>query len=284
MKLALLGYPLAHSLSPAMHNAALEASGLSGWRYQALPTAPIRLPNAVAEIRGDEYLGASVTVPHKQAVLPLLDGLTPAAEAIGAVNTLVKRNGRLLGDNTDAAGLKADLAALGVRLSQRPVLVLGAGGAARAVLAGCASAGAGELRVVARRREQAEALQPLAPIHAFDWTASEFMRAGESCALIVNATPLGMWPEVDASPWFEGTPFPPDAFVYDLVYNPAETMFVRQARAAGLRAAAGLGTLVEQGALAFELWTGQPAPRLVMRQAVEQGLFTSEAAERGESP
>src|SRR3990172_8282939 len=155
MKLALLGYPLSHSLSPAMHNAALQAVGLSDWRYQALPVASAHLPEAVAEIRGDDYLGANVTVPHKEIILPLLDGLTPVAEAIGAVNTLVKRDGRLLGHNTDAAGLLADLYALDVHFSRRPVLILGAGGAARAVVAACPGVGsAAEIRLIARRRQQ----------------------------------------------------------------------------------------------------------------------------------
>jgi len=273
MKLALLGYPLGHSLSPAMHNAAFKAVGLSDWRYEAMSIEPERLGEAVMVIRGEGYAGANVTVPHKETVLILLDGLTPVAEAIGAVNTLVKKDGRLIGHNTDAAGLLADLQAQGVVLSQRTVLILGAGGAARAAIAALAGVGAG-LRVAARRREQAESLQTIAPIEIFDRTPLGLRRACADCALILNATPLGMTPNIATTPWPMGTPFPPDAFVYDLVYNPVETRLVRQGRAAGLRAATGLGMLVEQGALAFELWTGKEAPRDIMRQAAEAELFS----------
>ena len=267
MKLALFGYPLSHSLSPSMHNAALAEAGLADWRYEAMPVEPARLSEAVAVIRGEAYAGANVTVPHKEAILPYLDGLTPVAEAIGAVNTLAKKAGRLIGHNTDAAGLLADLHAHGVRILKGPVLILGAGGAARAAVAACAGVGA-HIRVVARRREQAQSLIPIDhSLEIFDWSPLGFRQASDECALIINATPLGMTPNVDASPWLDGTPFPPDAFVYDLVYNPAETLFTRQARAAGLRTATGLGMLVEQGALAFELWTGKTAPRDIMRQA-----------------
>jgi shikimate dehydrogenase len=286
MKLALLGHPLSHSLSPAVHNAALKAVGLpapvaqaqvDAWRYEAMEVEPGRLAEAVATIRGADYAGANVTVPHKQAIIPFLDGLTPVAQAIGAVNTLVKQNGRLIGHNTDAAGLLADLYAHDVHLSRRPVLILGAGGAARAAVAACAGVGA-KIRVAARRREQAGSLMSVDPsVEVFDWTPLGFLEASGDCALILNATPVGMAPRVDASPWLAGTPFPPEAFVYDLVYNPAETRLVRQARAAGLRAATGLGMLIEQGALAFELWTGQTAPRDVMRQAAARQLGRSRA-------
>jgi shikimate dehydrogenase len=268
MNLALLGYPLGHSLSPAMQNAALAAAGLEG-RYQALPVPPAELADAIQRVRAGEFDGANVTVPHKEVVLPLLDGLTPAAEAIGAANTLVKQEGRLLGHNTDAAGFLTDLHAVGARAADEAVLVLGAGGSARAVVAALAGVGA-EVRVMARRRVQAESLASVAAVEIFDWTPLDILLACDDCAVIVNCTPLGMSPNVAGSPWIAGTPFPPDAFVYDLVYNPPETRFVQQARAAGLRAATGLGMLVEQGALAFELWTGVPAPRDVMRAAAEE--------------
>ena len=272
MRLALLGYPLSHSLSPAMHNAALQAVGLSDWCYDTMPAELERLAEAVAVLRGSDYAGANVTVPHKEAIIPFLDGLTPVAEAIGAVNTIVKQGGQLIGHNTDAAGLLADLHAHDVHVSHRPVLILGAGGAARAAVAACAGVGA-QIRLIARRREQAQSLMTDDQLlDVFDWTPLGFLQASDNCALILNSTPLGMTPYIDASPWLDGTPFPPDAFVYDLVYNPVETLLVRQARAAGLRAATGLGMLIEQGALAFELWTGKSAPREVMRKAAEARL------------
>jgi shikimate dehydrogenase len=291
LKLSILGYPLSHSLSPAMHNAALQAVGLGDWRYAALPVEPERLSDAVARLRGNDYAGANVTVPHKETVIPFLDGLTPTAQAIGAVNTIIKTRQShnspspallergtggevLIGHNTDAAGLLADLYAHHVHISKRPVLILGAGGAARATVAACAGVGA-QIRIIARRRAQAQLLITNNPsLEIFDWSPLDFLRASNECALIINTTPLGMTPNTGTSPWLEGTPFPPDAFVYDLVYNPAETLLVRQARAAGLRAATGLGMLIEQGALAFELWTGQTAPRELMRKAAEHLLMT----------
>jgi shikimate dehydrogenase len=205
-------------------------------------------------------------------VAALIDGLTPVADAIGAVNTLVKKEGRLIGHNTDAAGFLADLYAFDIHISSRPVLVLGAGGAARAVVAACAGVGA-EIRVAARLRARAESLKEIAPgVSVYDLTLHDLERAGRDAALIVNCTTVGMSPQVESSPWFESAAFPPGAFVYDLVYNPTVTRLVRQARAAGLRAATGLGMLVEQGALAFELWTGQTAPRRLMRDVAEMSL------------
>src|SRR5262245_13439002 len=159
LKFALLGYPLSHSVSPAMHNAALQTLGLEG-HYEALPVEPERLSEVVTAIRNGDYTGANVTVPHKEAVIPLIDGLTPVAQAIGAVNTLVKKDGRLIGHNTDAAGLLADLYAHDVHFSHRPVLLLGSGGAARAIVAACTGMGVqAELRVIALLLDQAETLE-----------------------------------------------------------------------------------------------------------------------------
>ena len=272
MKIQLLGYPLGHSVSPAMQNAALREAGLDDWSYAAHPVPPEQLAAAVEALRRPDMAGANVTVPHKQAIFPLLDGVTPVAEAIGAVNTVVKQpDGRLIGHNTDAAGFLADLYALDVAIAGRPVLVLGAGGSARAVVAACAGVGA-RIRLMARRREQAETLGQLAPLTIYDWAPLDWLRACDDCVLIANCTPLGMAPKVDASPWLAGTPFPPTALVYDLIYNPADTRLTREARAAGLRAATGLGMLVEQGLLGFELWTGRPASRTTMRRAAEAAL------------
>jgi shikimate dehydrogenase len=272
MQLVLLGYPLGHSLSPAMQNAALSAAGLSGWEYVARPVSRERLGVAVLALREPDCAGANVTVPYKSTVLEMLDGLTPLAHAIGAVNTIVKQDGRLIGHNTDAAGFLADLHALGVRIGRRPVLVLGAGGAARAVVAGLAGLGA-RIRLAARRQEQVNTLAGLAPLEIYGWSPLGLLQASDDVSLVVNTTPLGMAPDTGSSPWPDGTPLPADAFVYDLVYNPPQTAFTRQALSEGLPAATGLGMLVEQGALAFEIWTGVRAPRPVMRRAAEAHLI-----------
>jgi shikimate dehydrogenase len=280
MQLALLGYPLSHSVSPAMHTAALAELGLSAWTYQPWPVAPEYLAAAVARLREPDYAGANVTVPHKATVMPYLDGLTPVAAAIGAVNTIVKHEGRLLGHNTDAAGLLADLYTFDVKLARRTVLILGAGGAARAAVAACLGVGA-RVRVLARQRAQAEALRSLGDLEIYDWSPLGWLAACDGVSMVLNATSVGMSPKVDASPWLLGTPFPLEAFIYDLVYNPPVTRLVREAEAAGLRATTGLGMLVEQGALALERWTGQAAPRAVMRRAADAalaGLTTPPAA------
>jgi shikimate dehydrogenase len=266
-----------------MQAAALAAAGLANWTYVATPVAPDQVEPAVARLREPAYAGANVTVPHKAAVIPFLDGLTPVAEAIGAVNTIVKRDGRLIGHNTDAAGFLADLYAHQVRLERQAVVVLGAGGGARAVVAACAGVGA-RVRVIARRREQGEALRGLARLDLFEWSSLGMLQASDDCAVIVNTTSLGMAPQVEAMPWLPDVPFPPDAFVYDLVYNPAETAFTRSARGAGLRAATGLGMLVEQGALAFEQWTGLAADRAAMRRAAEAELSRRVAVHSSSAP
>lgn len=276
-RVALLGYPLGHSVSPAMQNAALRARGLD-WRYEAWEEPPEALAEAVARLREPDWAGANVTVPHKQAVLPLLDEVEERARAVGAVNTLVNRSGRLWGTNTDVEGFAADLARLGVAVAGRPVWLLGAGGAARAVAAALAAQGAW-VSVLCRRLERGQALVRDLGLDAavLPWEAASFAAAPPG-ALVVNATPLGMAPQAAACPWPEGVPLPEGAFVYDLVYNPRPTRLVARARAAGLGAADGLGMLVEQGARAFELWTGLDAPREVMWEAAEAALEVSHAA------
>ena len=294
--LGLAGYPLEHSLSPALHYAALRAAGLEG-EYRCYPIPPLpsgeaQLRDLLEQVRRGELHGLNVTIPHKGSVLPWLDELTPVAAAIGAVNTIFMNGDRLVGDNTDAAGFLADLRRLGwldrdglpvesgAPVSERAhALVLGAGGAARAVAYALARSG-WTVAIAARRPEQAALLAadiekalvggkisrpvvyPLLP-------GSPAGSAEPPPCLIVNATPVGMAPDPRASPWPAGLPFPAGGCLYDLVYHPAETALVSRARAAGLRAANGLGMLVEQAALAFEAWTGRTAPIEAMRRAVE---------------
>jgi shikimate dehydrogenase len=265
-----------------MHNAAFAALDLA-WRYQALETVRESLPEALARLRGEAWAGANVTVPHKERVMDLLDEVTPLAGAVGAVNTIVKEGGRLRGDNTDAAGFLADLQEQGVDVGGRPALILGAGGAARAVAAALAGAGA-TLRWVCRNprrgRDIAGKLGGVGggQIAVYAWGPEAFASAGRGCALIVNATPLGMAPQVEASPWPPEVPFPPGAFVYDLVYNPPATKLVQQARAAGLGSCGGLGMLLEQGARSFRLWTGLEPPRQVMLAAARSALERQHAS------
>lgn len=275
--LGLIGWPVAHSLSPAMHNAAAEALGLD-YAYLPLPVHPDQVAAAIQGLAALGFRGVNVTIPHKLAVMPLLDETESAARAIGAVNTIVidSQDGRshLSGYNTDWSGFLADLSGLGVEVAGRDCLVLGAGGSARAVAYGLASAG-GRVKILARRGAQAEALcQLLAPHlpHAqLTWhplSAAAQIADGCKSPLIVNSSPLGMTPHVDTSIWPDGLQFPAGSFVYDLVYNPARTKLMCEAEAAGCSSANGLGMLLHQGAIAFQIWTGQAPDLAVMRAAL----------------
>ena len=275
-----------------MHNAAAAALGLD-WVYVPLPVHPDDVGAAVRGLPALGFRGVNVTVPHKQAVMPFLDELEAGARAIGAVNTILidrrpatlhsrtqdqaqGRPGdrRLLGYNTDWSGFLADLEALAVDVAGRDCLILGAGGSARAVAYGLGIAG-GRVHLLARRAEQAAQLAAgLAPLFAAGQFSSrplsELGAAVGNCSnpLIVNTTPLGMTPAINTSPWPRNLPFPENAFVYDLVYNPAETQLMQQVQAAGCRTANGLGMLVRQGAQAFRLWTGQEPDVAVMAEAI----------------
>lgn len=273
--IGLIGWPVSHSFSPAMHNAAAQALGLN-WVYVPLPVPPDKLATAVSSLSALGFRGVNVTVPHKQTVIPLLDELKPGAQAIGAVNTImVGADGRLTGRNTDWSGFLADLQAHDVPVAGRDCLILGAGGSARAVAYGLATARA-RVHLLARRVAQAEGLivdlRPSLPQAAF--TSQSFTQLADVAAkltapLIVNCTPLGMTPNEACSPWPTDVLFPSDATVYDLVYNPRRTRLMQQAEAAGCQAINGLGMLVQQGAKAFALWTGQEPDTAVMQQAIQ---------------
>ncbi len=279
-RVGILGHPLAHSLSPDMHNAAFAALGLDG-RYLLLDVPPAGLAEAVRNVRVAGFCGASVTVPHKQAVMPLLDEITAEAKAIGAVNTIVRQDNRLIGDNTDWRGFLVPLREAGFDPAGRSCVVVGAGGAARAVVYALGRAGAASVHLFNRTSARAEALahdlQPLFPktvLHAHSILAGAVRDAlaHDTMVLLVNATSVGMWPNVDASPWQDDLPIPAGATVYDLVYNPLQTKLLRQAEEAGCRTIHGEGMLVHQGAIAFELWTGRKAPLDVMFDTVRSLL------------
>lgn len=276
--LGLLGWPVGHSFSPAMHNAAAAALGLN-WVYVPLPVPPAEVGAAVRGLAALGFLGSNVTVPHKQAVMPYVDEVSPAARAIGAVNTiLIDRAATppfLYGDNTDWTGFLADLTALAVPLEGRDCLVLGAGGSARAVVYALQQAH-GRVHLLARRPAQAAALLAdlglAAPHVAASLADLPHISPDLDAPLIVNTTPVGMSPHPEASIWPDGCPFPPGAFVYDLVYNPLITRLMRQAEAAGVAGSNGLGMLLQQGAAAFALWSGRQPDLGVMRDAL-QGIL-----------
>ena len=264
----LLGWPIGHSFSPAMHNAAAAAAGLD-LVYVAFPVAPARVGAAVNGLAALGIRGVNVTVPHKQAVMPHLDLIDPAAAAIGAVNTILvdSGSGRTSGYNTDWRGFLADLRWDPAGLD---LLVLGAGGSARAIVYALAQT-ARRVTVLARRPAQAEALVATVtpyldrPVLA----AGDLAAAGDYAAdLIVNCTAAGMHPHEGTTPWPAGVGFRAGVRLYDLVYNPAETELMRQVAAAGGVVQGGLGMLIHQGAEAFRIWTGVMPDVEVMGAAV----------------
>ncbi len=259
MRLGILGYPVGHSLSPAMHRAALAARGIAG-SYEPLATPPERLAERIEEVRRG-FRGVNVTVPLKERVLSLLDAVDPAARAIGAVNTVVNEGGRLIGHNTDAPGFLKSLEEARVEGSR--ALVLGAGGAARAVVYALTRAG-WDVAVWNRTRARAERL--VAELGGR--LASP--EAAREVDLLVNATSVGL--EDPAATPLPAEFFPARGYIVDLVYKPLKTRFLREAEERGLVAVNGLGMLLWQGAIAFELWSGEAAPISAMRSALDAAI------------
>lgn len=276
-RLGLTGYPLGHSLSPRLHQAALYAARLTG-EYQLYPQDPAEpggLAGLVERLRRGELDGLNVTIPHKQTVLPLLDELTPLAARIGAVNTLFMKAGRVYGDNTDAPAFWANFCELRHAAQTGLALVLGAGGAARAVCAALLDGG-WRVHVAARRPEQAaellESLQAGPQGQSGSLEAAGLVPLLREARALINTTPLGMSPHTAECPWPAELPLPPMALVVDLIYNPAQTRLLQRAQAAGQPAGNGLGMLIEQAALAFERWTGFSPPREALVEAVPSEL------------
>lgn len=254
--LGLTGFPLAHSRSPELHAEFLRAAGLTG-EYRLYPAQADELPALLARLRTGQMHGLNITIPHKQAVIPLLDELTPTARAIGAVNTIYRREDKLVGENTDAPGFWDSLPE-SVRARSGSALIFGAGGSARAVAYALALHG-WQVRVSARRAEQAQKLiaemQPLLPItlETLDW--EERGAPWNLPDLLVNCTPLGMYPDSQECPFPEDAPLPASAHIYDLIYNPQETRLLTRAKAQGLTYQNGWQMLVEQARRAFNQWT-----------------------------
>ena len=294
--MGLIGYPVRHSISPVFQQAAFDYHCLDA-TYQAWEVNPEILPEFVAGLRSAETMGVNVTVPHKEAVMPYLDEVDDWAKTAGAVNTIVSRDGKLAGYNTDGSGFLRALEEHARFSPQgRRVLIIGAGGSARGVALALARQGASDITIANRTLERARSLAELIERHgswgraedgptaeAIPITHSEeppYLLPGRAVTLaaarsdlLVNCTTLGMkhGPDEGASPLL-AEHIPPAALVYDLVYNPAETPLLREARLAGAARLGGLPMLVYQGAASFELWTGRKAPVEVMLKAAESAL------------
>jgi shikimate dehydrogenase len=289
-RVVLIGHPVAHSLSGAMQQAAFDSAGIDA-RYDLWDRAPIALADAINEVRGDEFLGANVTIPHKERVVPMIDKLTEEAQATGAVNTLTREGRRLVGHNTDVPGFEAALDKLvGRQKMPRNAVVLGAGGSARAVVYGLIRAGFQRIIVFNRHLHRAEGLVKFfgrsaahMDLKAMPWHESIIESELAKAKVLINATSIGLASDVSPIP---GEVITADLLVLDLIYN--RTRLLRDAESAGAMANDGETMLLHQGAAAFSLWTGQQAPLEVMSGALAaaraEGVRSAEGEPTGDGP
>ena len=273
-----IGWPVKHSLSPPMHNAAFRALDLN-WVYVAFEVAPTDIPAAIAGLRALAIRGLNVTIPHKAAGVPYLDEISPISRTLGVVNTIENIAGQLSGDSTDGAGFMCALEEAGEGVSDNRVVLIGAGGAARAVALAVAQEQPAELviinRTLARAIELTNLIQQAAgftTVRAIASSSEEVASAASSAEVIIDAPPVGMYPHTDVAPVISPQWLRPYQLVCALTYNPRDTVLLEAAREAGARVLDGTGMLVHQGAIAFERWTGQEAPIEIMRLALLEAL------------
>jgi len=288
-RVVLIGHPVAHSLSGAMQQAAFDAAGIDA-AYELWDRSPLALPGAITEVRRDEFLGANVTIPHKERVVPLVDRLTEEAQATGAVNTITREGRRLVGHNTDVAGFDAALDRLvGRQKMPRHAVLLGAGGGARAVTYGLIRAGFQRIVVFNRHLHRAEGLvkhfarsAAHMELRAMPWHVSIIESELAKTKVLVNSTSIGLLGDETPVP---GEILPADLLVLDLIYK--RTRFLRDAEAAGNTVSDGETMLLHQGAAAFRLWTGQEPPLDVMSQALAEaragGIQSAEGEPAGDA-
>jgi shikimate dehydrogenase len=276
-----IGHPLGHSISPALFQAAFKAAGIDA-TYEAWETPPETLGGRVQALRGDDYYGANVTIPHKEAIVPMLDERSEVATKAGAVNTVVHDGGKLVGHNTDVAGFARSLREdAKFDPKGKPTMLLGSGGAARAVALALIEAGASLIYVVARQPRKIDRmvvdLKPLTQtgttISWAYWGDGSYLRSLATAELLVNCTPVGVAKsDTEAKSPIDAALIRKELTVYDLVYNPVETALVKDARARGAKAYGGLGMLVYQAAESFRLWTGRDADTKAMFDAARTAL------------
>lgn len=278
--LGVIGHPVEHSLSPVMHNAALAKLGLD-YVYLPFPISPENLATAIAGFASIGIFGFSITIPHKQAILPLLSTISPIAQVIGAVNTVTREGDTWVGTNTDVEGFIAPLQTTYHQdWSQKKAVILGNGGAARAVVAGCIQLGLAEIHVVGRNWQKLQAFRqswqnsPFADqFQIHEWT--ELPNLLHQANLLVNTTPIGMYPHINDSPLSrqEISYLPQEAIVYDLIYIPKPSKFLHLAETQGAIIIDGLEMLVQQGAAALKIWLQrETVPVTEMRQALHNHL------------
>lgn len=274
--IGLFGQPVAENPTGVIQEAAFKALGMN-WRYLTIEVAPQQLRTAVEGARAFGMRGFNLTIPHKVTVMPFLDEIRPAAQIIGAVNTVVRDGEKLIGENTDGKGfLKGLTADAGIDPAGKKGVILGAGGAARAIATELALAGIAELCLVNRSQARMDGvvsdLKAKTPVAVTGELWQGVYAVPPDVDIFINATSIGLYPDVDTMPEVDLATARPTLLVGDVVFNPAQTRLLQQAQALGLPTLDGLSMLVYQGVLGFELWTGQPAPQAVMKQALAQAL------------
>jgi len=280
----IIGWPVSHSVSPQMHNRAFLELGLLNWSYVPMPVhdAPkSRVGEAVLGLRALGFRGANVTVPYKEMVLPYLDRLSADAQAIGAVNTIVvNANGLLEGHNTDGVGYINDLVNHGIGCKGLRAIMLGAGGSARAIAYGLLSHDVKRLMLLNRTKAKADEIashfRPRftdAQIDADSLTKESFTQALSSADIIINTTSIGLNNKDEELPFLADMSFSSSQIVYDIIYNPSTTALLTRAAACNARILNGLGMLVHQGALSFEIWTGRKAPINAMHEEAIKAIY-----------
>ena len=272
----IIGYPVGHSLSPQMYKAAFEAAGFPNYNYIPLQIHSAKLYFAVEGFKGLDFRGFNVTIPHKTNILKYLDAIDSDAMVIGAVNTVVNDGGMLTGYNTDVAGFLAALAEANFLPEDCHAVMLGAGGAARAVLWGLCKKRAEFITIGARNPLKADALAKdflnYGHVEGFDWNSDEFKELMQSADILINTTPLGMFPEVDDMPPVDLKLLPEGALVYDIIYNPVETKLLRIAKELGYPTLDGASMLLLQAQEAYRLYTGQLPDMQVMTETLNKFL------------
>ena len=274
-----IGWPIEHSLSPSMQNAALQEMNLN-WTYLAFAVEPHRVAEAMDGVRGLGLVGLNVTIPHKSAVIEHLDEIDEAVEALGVANTIMRReDGSLMGHNTDGPGFLRSLAEHGHGVEGRAVTLIGAGGSARSVAWACAADGAAGITIVNRTLERAEDVAELVDrttdldrVAAVALDSSEAEDAVSGADVIVECTSVGMYPEHEVDPVIPGGWMRKGQVVADLTYNPIETVLLKAARESGAKTVDGAGMLVHQGAISLQYWSGQQPPVETMRRVLLAGL------------
>ena len=272
------GQPVAENPGVVIQDAAFQAMGLERWHFLTLDVDKDQLENAINGLKAFKMRGINCTIPHKIAVMQYLDEISESAKLIGAVNMIVNDNGRLFGENTDGKGFMMSLTSNGVEVAGKKVVVFGAGGAARAICVEMGLAGVADITIVNRAQDRplGDALMDILRKNTktegryIDWDGPFSIPEGTD--IVVNATSVGLYPDVDAMPNIDMDSIKPTMFVQDVIPNPTETAFIREMRRRGIPCATGAGMLINQAALNIEMWTGQKPDKDVMYHALEKAL------------